>query len=360
MKMKGAGVWLRKSWDGQNGPLGRLTLGMLLPAEALFRGSVALRNRCYDLGILAESNSPIPIISIGNLAVGGTGKTPLASWLVARLSAMGRRPALVTRGYGSDEVLLHRSRNPGVPVVVHKSKLEAVEQARRAGADVAVLDDGFQHRAAHRNVDIVLLSAEQGMHGPLLPRGRFREPLASLSRAHALVITRKVATPDQARAMGRLATGHGPQAVVGQIHFKKDGWTDLEDCCLAEQNDHTGVEPDRAAVATTPSGPPSGDLLAVSGVAEPDGFHEMVRSEANGVVECMAFPDHHPFSSDDVRRIVARARGRPVVTTEKDAVKLRKFSQQLPKTYVLRLQVAWDFGQDAVMELIMRALDKER
>jgi len=333
---------------------------MLLPAEALFRGTVALRNRCYDLGILAESDSPIPIISIGNLAVGGTGKTPFASWLVARLSAMGRRPALVTRGYGSDEVLLHKSRNPGVPVVVHKSKLEAVEQARRAGADVAVLDDGFQHRAATRNVDIVLLSAEQGVYGPLLPRGRFREPLAALSRADAIVITRKVATPDQGRAVGRLATSHGPQAAVGQIHLEKDGWTDLEGYNSAEPGDRIRVEPNGTAVATTPPGPPSGDLLAVSSVAEPDAFHEMVRSEANGVVECMAFTDHHPFSSHDVRRIVERARGRPMVTTEKDAVKLGKFSHQLPKTYVLRLQVAWDFGQDAVMQLIMRALDKER
>ena len=92
----------------------------------------------------------------------------------------------------------------------------------------------------------------------------------------------------------------------------------------------------------------------------PAAFHEMVRSRASGVVECMAFPDHHPFSDKDVRRIVERAGGRPVVTTEKDAVKLRTYSQEMPRTYVLRLRVAWDFGQDAVMELIRRALDKNR
>jgi len=96
----------------------------------------------------------------------------------------------------------------------------------------------------------------------------------------------------------------------------------------------------------------------VSSIAEPDGFHEMVRSGANGVVESMAFPDHHPFSRNDVRRIKLRADGRHVVVTEKDAVKLRPFSQELPGTYVLRLRVVWDFGQDAVMELVQRALEQ--
>ena len=317
-------------------------MGLLLPAEVLYRGAVLLRNRCYDLGVLPEREGGIPIISVGNLAVGGTGKTPVSSWLIAGLISMGHRPALVTRGYGSDEVLLHEVRNPGVPVVVRKSKLAGVAQAAREGATVAVLDDGFQHRAARRDVDIVLLAAEHGVEVALLPRGRFREPVRALSRADAIVVTRKVATRDEACAVGRLATSWAPKAILGQIHLKEDLWTEL------------GGEP----TAETLAGPPAGALLAVSSIAEPDGFHEMVRSKASGVVECMAFPDHHPFSDKDVRRIVERASGRPVVTTEKDAVKLRTFLQEMPRTYVLRLRVGWDFGQDAVMELIRRALDK--
>ena len=340
--MRSLGGWLRRSWDGRSGPLGRLMIGLLLFAEALYRGAVLLRNRCFDLGILRESKSGIPVISVGNLAVGGTGKTPVSSWLIARLTEMGHRPALVTRGYGSDEVLLYEVHNPGVAVVVQKSKVEGVAQAAREGATVAVLDDGFQHRAATRDVDIVLLAAEHGVAGPLLPRGRFREPVSALSRADAIVVTRKVATQDAAYAVGRLAASWAPKAVLGQIHLEEDLWAELES------------EP----TAGAPAGPPAGDLLAVSSIAEPDGFHEMVRSKASGVVECMAFPDHHPFSDKDVRRIVERASGRPVVTTEKDAVKLRTFSQEMPGTYVLRLRVAWDFGQDAVMELIRRALDK--
>ncbi len=340
--MRSLRVWLRRSWDGQSGLLGRLTIGLLLPTEALYRGAVVIRNRCYDLGFLPQSEGGIPIISVGNLAVGGTGKTPVASWLMTHLTTTGHRPALVTRGYGSDEILLYKVRNPGVPVVAQKSKIKGVAQAAEQGAAVAVLDDGFQHRAAKRDVDIVLLAAEQGTSGPLLPRGRFREPLSALSRADAIVVTRKVATQDEARAVGRLAIGKAPNAVWGQIHLGEDVWTELE--------------PDPPAEAC--AGPPAGDLLAVSSIAEPDGFHEMVRSKASGVVECMAFPDHHPFSNKDVRRIAERAAGRPVVITEKDAVKLRTFSQDMPRTYVLHIQVTWDFGQDAVMELVRRALDR--
>lgn len=315
---------------------------LLLPVEMLYRGAIHLRNRCYDLGILPESNGGIPVISVGNLAVGGTGKTPVSSWLLTRLTAMGHRPALITRGFGSDEVLLYNVWNPGVPVVVRKSKLQGVAQAAKEGATVAVLDDGFQHRAVKRDVDIVLLAAEHCAEGSLLPRGRFREPVSALSRADAIVVTRKAATQDEACVVGRRVTRWAPHAVSGQIHLKQDLWTEL------------GSEP----TAEAPIGPPAGDLLAVSGIAEPDGFHEMVRSRASGVVECMAFPDHHPFSDRDVGRIVERASGRPVVTTEKDAVKLRPFLREMPRTYVLCLRVEWDFGQDAIMELIRRALDK--
>ena len=324
-------------------------MSLLKPAEALYRAGVLLRNQCYDAKIFRKWTSSIPVISIGNLVVGGTGKTPFASWLLTGLAARGHRPALVTRGYGRDEVLLYEVRNPGVPVVVDTSKFEAVRRAARDGADVAVLDDGFQHRAAKRDVDIVLLAAEQRIEGRMLPRGRFREPLCALSRADAIVVTRKVATQEEARATARLASTYAPQAVLGQIHLGADTWTDLEDYVSTE-----GACPSTAGSC---SGPPDGDLLAVSSIAEPDAFHEMVRTGATGVVEFMVFPDHHAFCQSDIRRIVERAGDRPVVTTEKDAVKLKMFFRELPKTYVLGLVVTWDFGEDAISELIRRAVE---
>jgi tetraacyldisaccharide 4'-kinase len=322
---------------------------LLVPVEILYRTGVLLRNRCYDAGILRKCASSIPVISIGNLVVGGTGKTPVASWLLTGLSGMGHRPALVTRGYGADEILFYQVRNPGVPVVVDTSKCKAVQRAARHGADVAVLDDGFQHRAARRDLDIVLLAAEQGTEGALLPRGRFREPLRALSRADAIVVTRKVATLNEARVTGRAASASAPQAVLGQIHLDADRWTPLEE--------YVSSDGPRPSPAGSCSRPPPGDLLAVSSIAEPDGFHEMVRSRATGVVECMVFPDHHAFRRTDVLRIVDRAGQSLIVTTEKDAVKLKMFFRELPKTYVLCLGVTWDFGQEAVSELIRQALE---
>ena len=234
-------------------------------------------------------------------------------------------------------------------MVVDPSKFKAVQRAVKAGADVAVLDDGFQHRAAKRDVDVVLLAAEQGTEGRFLPRGRFREPLRALSRADAILVTRKVSTREQACATGRRASACSPKAVVGQIHLCEDRWIRLEEYVWSD-----GEGTSRAESCT---GPPAGDLLAVSSIAEPDGFHEMVRSQATGVVECMVFPDHHAFCKSDVRRIVERAQESPVVTTEKDAVKLGTFFREMPPTYVLRLGITWDFGQDVFVELVRRAVE---
>ena len=230
-------------------------IGLFVPAEALYRRAVILRNHCYDLGFLPETESGIPIISVGNLTVGGTGKTPVASWLIDRLTTMGHRPALVTRVTARSPALrASESRRAG-----SGPEVEAVAQAMREGAESRpFLDDGFQHRAAKRNVDIVLLAAEQGAEGPLLPRGRFREPLSALSRADAIVITRKVATQDEACTLGRLAMGKAPNAAMGQIHLREDVWTELK-----------GEPP-----ADAYGGLPAGDLLAVSSIAEPDGFHD--------------------------------------------------------------------------------------
>ena len=334
--MRSLQAWLQRVWGGEAGVLGRIVSAVLFPVELLYRGGIGLRNRGYDLGVLPTTDPPIPVISVGNLAVGGTGKTPFSGWLVSRLEEMGRRPALVTRGYGSDEVRLHRAWNPGAVVVMDPQRLRGVALAAERGADVAVLDDAFQHRAIARQVDIVLVAAEHGARRALLPRGRLRETFRSLARAHAVVVTRKTASRAEADRIG----GHIEAAVPGvlaQISFEAAAWTDLD-----------------GSVVSPPLGE---DLVAVTSVAEPEPFQEMVRDQTSSAVESLAFPDHHVFRQTDVRRIVKEAGGRSIVTTEKDAVKLRDFSEMLPSTYVLRLRVAWESGHDDLMALIEDALE---
>ena len=329
-------AWLRRVWGGEAGLLGGIVSAVLFPVELLYRGVIGIRNRGYDLGVLPTTEPPIPVISVGNLAVGGTGKTPFSGWLVSRLAEMGRRPALVARGYGSDEVRLHRAWNPDAVVVVDPQRLRGVALAAERGADVAVLDDAFQHRAIGRHVDIVLVAAEHGARRALLPRGRLRETIRSLARADAVVVTRKTATRAEADPIG----GHIEHVVPGvlaQISFEAAAWTDLE-----------------GSVVSPPHGE---DLLAVTSVAEPEPFQEMVRDQTSSAIESLAFRDHHVFRQTDVRRIVREARGRAIVTTEKDAVKLKDFSKMLPPTYVLRLRVTWESGYDDVMALIEDALE---
>ena len=337
--MSGLESWLQRSSQGEAGPPGHVANVLLFPLEVAYGSAVALRNRLYDHGLLSASESPIPVISVGNIAVGGTGKTPLAAWLVRQLESRGRRPALVTRGYGTDEVALHRLWNPDAIVIADPDRVRGVALAAQRGADVAVLDDAFQHRRIGRRVDVVLCAAEHGTRAALLPRGRLRESFRSLARADLLVITRKVSTSAEAERVGARIGAHSPGVVRGQVRFKAHGWVDLE-----------------GAAETLPDG----DLMAVSSVAEPQPFLEMVRAETGGRVGSLAFGDHHVFSEVDIQRITRDAEGCTVVTTEKDAVKLRTFAQALPPVRVLRLEVEWESGRDALTELVDRALERER
>lgn len=175
-----------------------LLRGLLTPLSAVYGAAVAARNSYYDRVPSASHTAGIPVISVGNLTVGGTGKTPLTIEIVRRLRAAGRRPAILTRGYGAaggetaDEVLEFEVALPDLPVVVNADRVAGAVAARRDhGADCLVLDDGFQHRRLRRDLDVVLVDALDWCGGGrVLPAGRLREPLSSLGRADWIVITR--------------------------------------------------------------------------------------------------------------------------------------------------------------------------
>ena len=176
--------------------------GLLLPQAALYRSAVALRNGLYDNGILRVEQPSLPVLSVGNLTAGGSGKTPFAAWLAARLLAAGAKPAVVLRGYGGDEELVHRELNPGVVVVTGAERVLGVSRALGLGCDVVVLDDGFQHRRLGRLADLVLLSSERWQEPQrLLPAGPWREPLRALERAALLVVSRRTRPREEAEAL---------------------------------------------------------------------------------------------------------------------------------------------------------------
>ena len=289
---------------GRTAGLGR---ALLTPAERVFSGVAGLRDMLYDAGWLPVHEPVIPAVSVGNLTVGGTGKTPVAAWIARELAARGTRPAIVLRGYGDDEPLVHRALNPDIPVVVGADRVAAIARARAQGADIVVLDDAFQHRRVRRIADFVLVSADRWtvtVH--LLPAGPWREPLRAIRRATLIIVTRKVASDAEVDAVNeRLA------AVARQVRRVSVGLEPCELVCATDAGQ-------RSALGTLAGA----RVRAVLSIADPDSFiRQLERLGAR--VEPFVFRDHHAFTDADVRRVTAGLGAEDrVVCTLKDAVKL--------------------------------------
>ncbi|HEX6038454.1 tetraacyldisaccharide 4'-kinase [Longimicrobium sp.] len=329
----------RRVWAGEGGALGAALRVALAPAEAAFRGIVAARNGAYDRGWMRSEQVGLPVISVGNVAVGGAGKTPFAAWLARRLADWGRKPAIALRGYGEDEIVLHRELNPDIPVFRGKRRADAAREALAAGRDTVVLDDAFQHRALARDLDLVLIPVEGWEPRPhVLPRGPWREGLDALARAHVIVLTRKSA--DAARA----------ETVAAEVARLQPGTPVIRVALLP-----SGLVPLRGGAGTTVDALAGRRVLAVAALATPEPFFATLR-QAGAEVDAAAYPDHHPFSADDARALVARAAGRMLVMTHKDAVKLRALLPADADAWVLEQRVVIESGADALDVALRRAL----
>src|SRR5689334_13787322 len=270
--------------------LARSARVVLAPPSWLYSSVVRVRGALFDRDVLHVHRSAVPVLSIGNLSVGGTGKTPLAAWAAQRLRASGAKPAVLLRGYGGDEPLVHATLNPDVPVVADPDRVAGARKALAAGADCAILDDGFQHRRLGRVADWVLVAAEQPPEpARLLPAGPWREPASALRRATVAIVTRKSASLEAASAVAtRLTAGHGVHCAL--VHLA------LSDVVDAREQRAIGLERLRGTRA-----------LVVTAIGAPAAFAAQVR--ALGVAECdtLAFRDHHSFTEGDVTRIAHAA-----------------------------------------------------
>lgn len=334
-------------------------LEFLLQMVARIYGmAVRVRNFLYDAGRVKPRKLSCPVISVGNLTVGGTGKTPMAIWLAEMLKAAGFRPAVISRGYrgraektggiagdgkrvlmspetAGDEACLMAAKLKGVPVLVGADRFRSGRTAlEKFRADVVILDDGFQHRRLARDLDVVLVDGAEGFgNGWLAPRGILREPLASLGRAHALVLTRCDAGAEAtAQELSRLAPGKPVFRSVHEAHV-------------------LGVETGDGGFFE--GGPvleewPKARILAFSGIARNREFFRTVEHLGGSVREFLEFSDHQEYTLEDVDNILAFARqcgADALATTEKDYVKLKgrfRFSLNL---YVIAIRM--DFGADA-------------
>lgn len=349
-------------WRGEAGVVGAVVGCLLLPAEGVWRLMTRLRNRRHADRV-ARGVDGLAVVSVGNVAVGGTGKTPFAAWVAAVLRDGGHRPAILLRGYGRDEVELHRTWNADVPVEVAADRLDAARAARDRGCGVAVLDDGFQHRGLGRVVDIALVAAADPVPGAVLPRGPYREPLSALRRADVVVVTRRTASRAVAearletlRTRGVLADGatlagvrlqSGEVVSLARWGREGDGIDGVDD---GDGRDK-GAERSRWEAAA--------GVVAFTAIARPDAFQADVEELTGVAAELVAFPDHHSFSTDDVRRVRRDAGDRPVLVTEKDAVKLRHHVDVLGDAWVIVQRLVWDWGEDEVRARLLTVLSRE-
>ena len=317
--------------------VGRMALA---PLETVYRGVIAIRGELFDRGLVESAPSPVGVVSVGNITVGGTGKTPVSAWVAERLVSLGRKPAIVLRGYGGDEPLVHSRLNPGVPVVVDPDRVRGIRKAADDGADSVVLDDGFQHRRAARNLDFVLVSADDWSPSVrLLPAGPYRESPESLRRASAVLITAKAVSPEAVEKVGEwiahVAPGK-PVAVLSLVQY---------DLVRADLSGETRPVSDLAGKR----------IVAVAALGNPSAFFRQLEA-AGATVIPIRFADHHPFTTEDAARAARLSRGADfVVCTLKDAVKLAPLwpATASPLWYV-SLSVEVDRGGAALDEMLRR------
>jgi tetraacyldisaccharide 4'-kinase len=280
---------------------------LLWPASNLYGVGVSIRTRLYAHGLLKQKRLKAAVISIGNLSVGGTCKTPLVMWLAEKLLEQGHRVAILTRGYrgtagSSDEVELMRSRSQNRIIFgVGKNRFaEGQHIESRQAIDIFLLDDGFQHLQLARDLDIVLIDASRPVAQPLLPAGPMREPLSALNRAGIIIFTRTENTAGAKEAIHRLSNLPIFSASTHLLGFRRIG---------SEDSLHT--------IAGLGSGP----FFAFCGIGNPEAFERDLQRWGIMPAGHMFFADHHRYTLEDVQAIekaAAQLGAKSLLTTEKD------------------------------------------
>ncbi|HAO71013.1 MAG TPA: tetraacyldisaccharide 4'-kinase [Planctomycetaceae bacterium] len=294
--------------------LGRTGLSAIeIPYEALVR----LRNYGYDHSILTVKKASAPVISVGNLTLGGTGKTPLVAWLAHWFAQHNKKPAIISRGYKaktgqlSDEAAELKILLPTVPHYANKQRIIAAGEAVTKGSDVLLLDDGFQHRQISRDLNLITIDATDPFGcNRIFPRGLLREPLWGLKRADALVLTRT----DQVSIKTRNEIQEQCFQFVGS-HDKP--WIETEH----RPSNLRLVDGTTQPLKTLQDK----RILSLSAIGNPGAFHRTLTTLGHEPVATLTFPDHHKYTTDDIHRISEETESvgaEIIVTTLKDLVKL--------------------------------------
>ncbi|HZU99484.1 MAG TPA: tetraacyldisaccharide 4'-kinase [Planctomycetota bacterium] len=324
-------------------------------AATLARAGLRAASWPFGLGVAARSGfyaalggarAGVPVISIGNLTTGGTGKTPLTIALAERLVEKGEKVAVLARGYGAErdgerneELELVAKRVPAARIYPGRDRIASAARAEREGATAILLDDGFQHRKLARDVDILIIDATDPWGGGhLLPRGLLREPVSAVSRADAIVLSRvDLVSNEQVEAITRELRAHTDAPIA---HMR------IEPVAVIAR-DEPALEALRGA-----------RVVLVSGIGNPRSFESAARALGAHVVDHVVHEDHRRYTRDDVAAILARAKDARVLTTEKDMVKLASLVPTgAPEVWALRVGARLEQA-DELLSLVHAALEE--
>ncbi len=334
----------------RQGVLGTVLRGVLRLGEVPYTAVVQIRNRRYDRRPQMIEAVDVPVVSVGNLTMGGTGKTPMVEWVARWFRQREVRVTLVSRGYGAkhgsqnDEAEELEQKLPDVPHLQDPDRVAAARMAvEEFECELILLDDGFQHRRLCRDLDIVLLDALQPFgFGHVFPRGMLREPLTSLRRADAVVLSRADAITAERRAeIRQLVQPYCPDAV----------WAEAS---------HRPVELLASSQRTAPfESLAGGRVAAFCGIGNPEGFEHTLNSLPCELVELRTFPDHHDYGRADVESLIQWARDLKVTSvlcTHKDLVKLGIDRLGTLPLWAVRIGLTFTDGEERLTPLLENLL----
>lgn len=333
-------------------PIAICLRGALRIAEAPYRLVIGIRNRGFDKGRREIHRADVPVISIGNLTTGGTGKTPLVSYVARYLRSRDLRVAIISRGYGAeagennDEAMELARSLPDVPHVQDSDRVEAARiAAEELETEVVIMDDGFQHRRLHRDLDIVVIDATNPFgYDHLLPRGMLREPLDSLSRAGVIILSRADLVDDKTRAgIRKIATKHAANAVWAEVVHAPQALLEWPD----KERSLESIVGKKVAL--------------VSAIGNPEAFAGTMKRCGAEVVGTKALPDHDRYSRETVVSLESWLKSFEdpsieLVCTHKDLVKLQTDRLAGHRVSALLIEIRFTSGENELREAINAAL----
>lgn len=340
--------------DQRNTPLDAIPKFVLWLLSLIYGQVTRLRNRGYDQQESKSTDVGVPVVSVGNITMGGAGKTPLVVFIAQQVVASGKKPVVLLRGYmpgdrssvESDEALMIQRKVPEAKVIVGADRVATAQSYLKEGqCDVFILDDAFQHRKIKRQLDIVAIDTLQLFGNEcVIPRGILREPLTGLQRADLFVLTRSdLSARKTAAAVDRCDTLFPKQPLITSVHQAQN----LVELGSKEKQDLSSVS--------------GKTVIAFSGLGNPAGFQGTLKQLGVEVAEHIAYEDHYAYQAVDLHVIKEKAalhKTQTVLTTMKDAVKIEPYLKEVPELHILYVDVEIEIvdGQEEFFNRIRSVL----